>query len=534
MSSQRHYLPIAGFLIAFSFQGLNAAENRQSVYNKVVPSVVAIVPDLEGEDTTIGTGLLLDAKRRLVLTNHHVIEGSTKCRVFFPLMKNGQIVSDKDATITESREIWAEVVDSSIGRDLAIIRLESIPEGTRVLRLARKNASPGDTIHSIAGSAKGTQGLWAYSTGHVRQRVVGGLANGGRTMVLESDMATNCGNSGGPVFNDQGEVVAVVEGHSTEARLVSIYVDRQSVIEYLANAKSVVSPKTAADYMTAAKRNAKEGRFEQAAKLCSQAIKLEPTAEAYCLRCEIWLAMDESELAGGDVDEALEIDPDYARAHMLDGKWYHAYGDEEDAQTSFSEAIRRDPEAAEYRFERASFRYATEDYEGAMSDVRRIARLSRVSDRHRLMLTRLKGKCEFHLGDVENAATDLVDVLENDASDFETLLFLGRICEDGEENESAIVYYEAAIKFDSQNEDARAFHELIDLYFETDQITKAFEASDVMTDRFPEDAFGWFAYGVSQIDDDPANAIKYVRHATELDPEHEGYKTTLASMNANN
>lgn len=526
--------PLVAFLMAGLFQNVAVAESKtESIYDKVVRSVVAIVPDLEGEDDTIGTGWVLDAKRKLVLTNHHVVEGANKCRVYFPLFENGEIVSDSDATIKESRAIWAEVIDTSVERDLAIIRLESLPDNAPVLRIAKKNASPGQTIHSIAGSAQGTQGLWAYSTGHVRQRVVGGLANGGETMVLESDMATNCGNSGGPVFDDAGEVVAVVEGHSTEARLVSIYVDRQSVVEYLGDAKCVIAPKTAADYMAAARRSAKEGRYDQAAKMVSRAIKLEPTCEAYCLRMQVWMALDDADLAGADIDEALELEPENAKANMLEGKWFAAYGDDDDASACFTNAIRLAPENPEFRFERAMFRYDIDDCEGAMKDLRRIDGMARISQEQTLMVQRLRGKCQYWMDQEDEAATNFVAVLEGGAADYETLLFMGRIGIGITEEHIPLVYFEAAIEMDAMNEDPRAFIDMIDYHFELDQIDKALAASDRMTDLFPENAYGWFVFGVCQIESSPANAIRYVRHATELDPENKDYQELLAKMVAN-
>src|SRR5207248_1523345 len=47
--------------------------------------------------------------------------------------------------------------------------------------------------------------------------------------VVETDSPTNPGDSGGPLVNDRGELVGVTEGASTEARLVSTFVDVSEV-----------------------------------------------------------------------------------------------------------------------------------------------------------------------------------------------------------------------------------------------------------------------------------------------------------------
>lgn len=525
---------LIALLLSFTaVHSANAEPTSKSVYENAVTSVVAIIPDLEGEDTTIGTGWILDAKRNLVLTNHHVIEGATKCRVYFPLMKNGKLVSDHDATLDDDRAIWADVIDSSFDRDLALIRLDNMPENANTLRLAKDNASPGETIHSIAGSAEGTQGLWAYSTGHVRQRVMGGLANGGQTMVLESDMATNRGNSGGPVLNDRGEVVAVVEGHMEDARLVSIYVDRESIVEYLREAKSSISPTTAEDYVKAAKRNQVEGRAELAIKMCSEAVKLDPSAANYCLRAELWMMMDEADLAGGDLDDALDLEPENAYAHMVNGGWHQLYGDDEDALASYNDAIRYAPSESRYRYRRALFRYETDDYEGAMSDLRHVDRGSRTNEHQNNLMRRLRGKCQYFLGETEGAVDNLVEIIDTDVIDVESFLILGWISVDLERHDAVPIYLEAAIGLDTENLDPRAFESLIDYYFSINEEAKAFEASDRMTDRFPDVAFGWFVYGLCHMESDKQQAIKFVRHATELDPEDERFQHALKTLLSN-
>jgi len=65
------------------------------------------------------------------------------------------------------------------------------------------NQHVAERVHSLAGSTVGSQSLWIYSTGHVRQIVRGLMANDYEAMLLESDLATNQGDSGGSVCDDE-------------------------------------------------------------------------------------------------------------------------------------------------------------------------------------------------------------------------------------------------------------------------------------------------------------------------------------------
>src|SRR5437763_14108779 len=58
-------------------------------------------------------------------------------------------------------------------QDLALLQLESVPEGVAALPLAPRSARPGEVVHSIgnAGLGEGMEDgtLWWYTSGTVRQ-----------------------------------------------------------------------------------------------------------------------------------------------------------------------------------------------------------------------------------------------------------------------------------------------------------------------------------------------------------------------------
>jgi hypothetical protein len=116
-----------------------------------------------------------------------------------------------------------------------------VPEGVKAIPLAATSPDPGDGVHSI-GNAGQSGALWGYVKGTVRQvyRKKWKAELGPRKVatfeakVVETDSATNHGDSGGPLLNDKGELVGVTEGGAVNAQLISTFVDVSEVKQVLA------------------------------------------------------------------------------------------------------------------------------------------------------------------------------------------------------------------------------------------------------------------------------------------------------------
>lgn len=138
-------------------------------------------------DGVYGSGIVVD-ERGYVLTNHHVIQGLDKIRVQF----------------VDTAELPAKVVDSDKSLDLALLKVE--------LETPRPSAAPagdflstevGDDVFAIGSPRKMNFTMSRGMVSYVGRRVDGHY-------YLQSDLATNDGNSGGPVVNDRGEVIGVM------------------------------------------------------------------------------------------------------------------------------------------------------------------------------------------------------------------------------------------------------------------------------------------------------------------------------------
>ena len=125
------------------------------------------------------------------------------------------------------------------------------------------------------------------------------LANDSTAQTVEANMQTNKGNSGGPVINDRGELVAVVEGHSIDARSVSLYIDVTEVRRFLDDTIELVAPATTALLTKRAENHYKSMRFDAALSDFTQVLKLNPT-DSYAMSSRGWIFLDR-----GDHETAL-------------------------------------------------------------------------------------------------------------------------------------------------------------------------------------------------------------------------------------
>ena len=153
-----------------------------------------------------GTGFAYkeDDKYTYLLTNHHVIDGSTKIKV----------ITSKD------KEIDAEVLGSDSYVDVAVLRIKKTDEITKLSIGTSENSKLGDLVYTI-GTPVDTEYRGSVSTGHLagKDRMItvstssDGYSNSSGDWimrVLQTDASINPGNSGGPMMNSNGEVIGII------------------------------------------------------------------------------------------------------------------------------------------------------------------------------------------------------------------------------------------------------------------------------------------------------------------------------------
>ena len=138
---------------------------------------------------SLGSGVIIDANKGHVLTNHHVIEKAAEIRV----------------TLNDGRELKAELLGSDPDTDVALLQipaedLTAIPLGdSRQLRV-------GDFVVAIGNPFGLSQ---TVTSGIVSALGRSGLGIEGYENFIQTDASINPGNSGGPLINLRGELVGI-------------------------------------------------------------------------------------------------------------------------------------------------------------------------------------------------------------------------------------------------------------------------------------------------------------------------------------
>tara|TARA_R110002096_G_scaffold36733_1_gene102321 strand:- start:910 stop:2292 length:1383 start_codon:yes stop_codon:yes gene_type:complete len=136
---------------------------------------------------SLGSGFVIDASG-IVVTNNHVIDEADEVEVTFP----------------DGRTFPAEIVGRDAATDLAVLRIHSSDPFPFVNFGDSDAARVGDWVIAI-GNPFGLGGSLTAGVISARGRDAGGQYDD----YIQTDVAINTGNSGGPLFNLAGEVVGV-------------------------------------------------------------------------------------------------------------------------------------------------------------------------------------------------------------------------------------------------------------------------------------------------------------------------------------
>lgn len=162
-----------------------------STYGKSVVSVNVKTSNGEGA----GTGFFI-SDDGYILTCHHVIDGATAISIV-----------TQDSTSYE-----AEVVGSDSDLDTAVLKVKNAGKKTTFPAVVLGDSSSltvGDSVTAI-GNALGTLAN-TLTTGVVsaKDRAIS-MSDGTAMKLLQTDCTVNSGNSGGPLFNQYGEVIGII------------------------------------------------------------------------------------------------------------------------------------------------------------------------------------------------------------------------------------------------------------------------------------------------------------------------------------
>jgi S1-C subfamily serine protease len=232
----------AGFALAITTAiAPGFARAEENVYKKALKSTVFIMAQIDG-GIAMGSGSLIDADKKLILTNYHVVAGTKDLIVFFPRFdSSGKLIPEKNAYFAMYRNgsgyQVGKVFAEDKKHDLALIQLPEIPPNTPALKLAKDSPEPGDKVISI-GSPGASDAVFTYTEGSVKAVYNKKWPAGDARLrlelesrVIETTSPTNHGDSGGPLMNSNAELVGVTQGGASEkdANLINWFIDGSEV-----------------------------------------------------------------------------------------------------------------------------------------------------------------------------------------------------------------------------------------------------------------------------------------------------------------
>jgi S1-C subfamily serine protease len=195
-------------LLVLSFCSCAATHDVKGLYNEVNRSVGVIFtiqrapsPERGGQLTQfagLGSGVLISADGKMV-TAAHVVQAADTVFVRFG----------------DGEKVTAKVITSAPQADLALIQLTKVPSFAKPAPLGDSGKiAVGDQI-CVIGAPYGIEHVLTVGYISARHRPNKVLKNFEMGEFFQTDAAINQGNSGGPMFSMDGEVVGIVSSNLT-------------------------------------------------------------------------------------------------------------------------------------------------------------------------------------------------------------------------------------------------------------------------------------------------------------------------------
>lgn len=166
------------------------------LYAKLAQTVVTVHALLPDGKTALGSGVVIDADAD-ILTALHVVDGADRITV----------------TFADGLTVEAKVFARQPDNDIAAIRALGHPDDLAVATLGNANAlNVGDDAIVIGNPFGLTRSLSTGVISGLHRSIQPPGAGKPMTELIQFDASVNPGNSGGPLFNRDGDVVGIVSG----------------------------------------------------------------------------------------------------------------------------------------------------------------------------------------------------------------------------------------------------------------------------------------------------------------------------------
>ncbi len=177
-------------VVNIATQGTVTAPRNPMMDDPFFRRFFGVPQERERQVRSAGSGVIVDAKKGYVLTNHHVIENADQI----------EVVLDDD------RSLQATVVGSDPGTDIAVLLLEEYDNLVDMPLGDSEELQVGDFVVAI-GNPFGLQ--HTVTSGIVSALGRHGISRDGYEDFIQTDASINPGNSGGALINLKGELVGI-------------------------------------------------------------------------------------------------------------------------------------------------------------------------------------------------------------------------------------------------------------------------------------------------------------------------------------
>jgi tetratricopeptide (TPR) repeat protein len=315
--------------------------------SKTAQSITVMIQDVQ-DPKFAGSGVIIkrEGQTYTVLTAQHVLDSSNNFRVMAADEKQYPVIQGS--------------IRKFPGVDLALIQFTST-ESYSIAKMGNSDKSPLGTASFVAGFPATTEvrsePSFYFTSGEISANANRPLKDG---YAIAYSNPTLPGMSGGPVLNEQGELIGI-HGRGESAAVPQNAKLREDIYVLKTEFNYAVPINTFLHLSS-------QSNIALVFETPSRAVTSEPTADDYFLQGSKKSDSGDYKGAMADFDQALRINPNYAEAYIGRGYAHSLLNDVKGAFADFDQALRINPNDAESYVNRGSAREKLGDIKGAIAD----------------------------------------------------------------------------------------------------------------------------------------------------------------------